>query len=156
MLFAALLGGRLLAEGDRLLRLASAACIAAGLGALALGDAPDVQASSSRQKERLSLDGTSAALPQPAHSRGACPNPGNEKTRPHARQRLQYLDRGERLCAASMGRSFLRDAAGSYQPAVRARVRQVAALRLGKAYATWLTYTSRRDPVSLLQRRKPA
>jgi drug/metabolite transporter (DMT)-like permease len=37
MLFAALLGGRLLGEGDRSLRLAGAACIAAGVGALALG-----------------------------------------------------------------------------------------------------------------------
>ena len=37
MLFAALIGGRLLGEGDRTLRLAGAACIAAGVGALALG-----------------------------------------------------------------------------------------------------------------------
>ena len=37
MLFAALLGGRLLGEGDRMARLAGAACIAAGVGALALG-----------------------------------------------------------------------------------------------------------------------
>ena len=37
MLFAALIGGRLLGEGDRSLRLAGAACIAAGVGALALG-----------------------------------------------------------------------------------------------------------------------
>lgn len=37
MLFAALLGGRLLGEGDRTARLAGAACIAAGVGALALG-----------------------------------------------------------------------------------------------------------------------
>lgn len=37
MLFAALLGGRLLGEGDRAARLAGAACIAAGVGALALG-----------------------------------------------------------------------------------------------------------------------
>ena len=37
MLFAALIGGRLLGEGDRALRLAGAGCIAAGVGALALG-----------------------------------------------------------------------------------------------------------------------
>jgi drug/metabolite transporter (DMT)-like permease len=37
MLFAALLGGHLLREGDRLLRLMGAACIAAGVVALALG-----------------------------------------------------------------------------------------------------------------------
>ena len=37
MLFAALIGGRLLGEGDLTLRLAGAACIAAGVGALALG-----------------------------------------------------------------------------------------------------------------------
>jgi drug/metabolite transporter (DMT)-like permease len=37
MLFAALIGGRLLGEGDRSLRLAGAGCIAAGVGALALG-----------------------------------------------------------------------------------------------------------------------
>jgi drug/metabolite transporter (DMT)-like permease len=37
MLFAALLGGRLLGEGDRAWRLLGAACIAAGVGALALG-----------------------------------------------------------------------------------------------------------------------
>ncbi|MEJ8839273.1 DMT family transporter [Ramlibacter sp. AN1133] len=37
MLFAALIGGQLLGEGDRLLRLAGAACIAAGVMALALG-----------------------------------------------------------------------------------------------------------------------
>ena len=36
MLVAALLGGQLLAEGDRLLRLAGAACIAAGVMSLAL------------------------------------------------------------------------------------------------------------------------
>jgi drug/metabolite transporter (DMT)-like permease len=37
MLFAALIGGQLLGEGDRWLRLAGAACIAAGVMALALG-----------------------------------------------------------------------------------------------------------------------
>jgi len=37
MLFAALIGGQLLGEGDRLLRLFGAACIAAGVMALALG-----------------------------------------------------------------------------------------------------------------------
>jgi len=37
MLFAALIGGRLLAEGDLALRLAGAGCIAAGVAALALG-----------------------------------------------------------------------------------------------------------------------
>lgn len=37
MLFAALLGGRLLGEGDRVLRLLGAACIAGGVAALALG-----------------------------------------------------------------------------------------------------------------------
>lgn len=37
MLFAALLGGRLLGEGERALRLLGAACIALGVGALALG-----------------------------------------------------------------------------------------------------------------------
>jgi len=37
MLFAALLGGQLLGEGDRLLRVLGAACIAAGVMALALG-----------------------------------------------------------------------------------------------------------------------
>ena len=37
MLFAALLGGHLLAEGDRLARFLGAACIAAGVMALALG-----------------------------------------------------------------------------------------------------------------------
>ena len=37
MLFAALLGGRLLGEGDRMARLAGAACIATGVVALALG-----------------------------------------------------------------------------------------------------------------------
>jgi drug/metabolite transporter (DMT)-like permease len=37
MLFAALIGGRLLGEGDRSLRLAGAACIAAGVAGLALG-----------------------------------------------------------------------------------------------------------------------
>jgi drug/metabolite transporter (DMT)-like permease len=37
MLFAALLGGRLLGEGDKALRLAGALCIGAGVGALALG-----------------------------------------------------------------------------------------------------------------------
>ena len=37
MLFAALLGGRLLGEGDRASRLTGAACIAAGVSALALG-----------------------------------------------------------------------------------------------------------------------
>jgi len=37
MLFAALLGGRLLGEGDRAMRLAGAACMAAGVVALALG-----------------------------------------------------------------------------------------------------------------------
>ena len=37
MLFAALIGGRLLGEGDRSLRLVGAVCIAGGVGALALG-----------------------------------------------------------------------------------------------------------------------
>jgi uncharacterized protein YjeT (DUF2065 family) len=37
MLFAALIGGHLLREGDRLLRLLGAAFIAAGVVALALG-----------------------------------------------------------------------------------------------------------------------
>jgi drug/metabolite transporter (DMT)-like permease len=37
MLFAALIGGQLLGEGDRQLRLAAAACIAAGVMALAIG-----------------------------------------------------------------------------------------------------------------------
>jgi len=37
MLFAALIGGQLLGEGDRLLRLCGAACIAFGVMALALG-----------------------------------------------------------------------------------------------------------------------
>jgi drug/metabolite transporter (DMT)-like permease len=37
MLFAALIGGRLLGEGDRGVRVAGAACIAAGVAALALG-----------------------------------------------------------------------------------------------------------------------
>ena len=37
MLFAALIGGQLLGEGDRVLRLLGAACIAAGVMALALG-----------------------------------------------------------------------------------------------------------------------
>jgi drug/metabolite transporter (DMT)-like permease len=37
MLFAALIGGQLLGEGDRWLRLAGAACIAAGVMALAMG-----------------------------------------------------------------------------------------------------------------------
>ena len=37
MLFAALIGGRLLGEGDRGLRIAGAACIAGGVAALALG-----------------------------------------------------------------------------------------------------------------------
>ena len=37
MLFAALIGGRLLGEGDRSMRLVGAACIAGGVGALALG-----------------------------------------------------------------------------------------------------------------------
>ncbi len=37
MLFAALIGGQLLGEGDRLLRIVGAACIAAGVMALALG-----------------------------------------------------------------------------------------------------------------------
>ncbi len=37
MLFAALIGGQLLGEGDRLLRILGAACIAAGVMALALG-----------------------------------------------------------------------------------------------------------------------
>jgi drug/metabolite transporter (DMT)-like permease len=37
MLFAALIGGQLLGEGDRLLRVVGAACIAAGVMALALG-----------------------------------------------------------------------------------------------------------------------
>jgi uncharacterized membrane protein len=37
MLFAALIGGHLLSEGDRLLRVLGAACIAAGVMALALG-----------------------------------------------------------------------------------------------------------------------
>jgi drug/metabolite transporter (DMT)-like permease len=37
MLFGALIGGRLLGEGDRLLRIAGAACIAVGVMALALG-----------------------------------------------------------------------------------------------------------------------
>jgi drug/metabolite transporter (DMT)-like permease len=37
MLFAALIGGRLLGEGDRGLRLVGAACIAGGVAALALG-----------------------------------------------------------------------------------------------------------------------
>jgi drug/metabolite transporter (DMT)-like permease len=37
MLFAALIGGQLLGEGDRLLRIAGAACIAIGVMALALG-----------------------------------------------------------------------------------------------------------------------
>jgi drug/metabolite transporter (DMT)-like permease len=37
MLFAALIGGQLLGEGDRVLRLAGAACIAVGVMALALG-----------------------------------------------------------------------------------------------------------------------
>lgn len=37
MLFAALIGGRLLGEGDPGLRLAGAACIALGVAALALG-----------------------------------------------------------------------------------------------------------------------
>ena len=37
MLFAALIGGQLLGEGDRLLRIAGAACIACGVMALALG-----------------------------------------------------------------------------------------------------------------------
>jgi uncharacterized membrane protein len=37
MLFAALIGGQLLGEGDRLLRIVGAGCIAAGVMALALG-----------------------------------------------------------------------------------------------------------------------
>ncbi len=37
MLFAALIGGHLLGEGDRLARLCGAACIALGVTALALG-----------------------------------------------------------------------------------------------------------------------
>ena len=37
MLFAALIGGRLLGEADRATRLIGAACIAGGVGALALG-----------------------------------------------------------------------------------------------------------------------
>jgi drug/metabolite transporter (DMT)-like permease len=37
MLFAALLGGRLLGEADRGLRIAGAACIAAGVALLAAG-----------------------------------------------------------------------------------------------------------------------
>ena len=37
MLFAALLGGHLLGEGDRLARLCGAACICSGVAALALG-----------------------------------------------------------------------------------------------------------------------
>ena len=37
MLFAALIGGRLLGERDRTTRLVGAACIGAGVGALALG-----------------------------------------------------------------------------------------------------------------------
>ena len=37
MLFAALIGGRLLGEGERSLRIAGAVCIAAGVAALALG-----------------------------------------------------------------------------------------------------------------------
>jgi uncharacterized membrane protein len=37
MLFAALLGGQLLGEGERLLRFAGAACIGAGVMALAIG-----------------------------------------------------------------------------------------------------------------------
>ncbi len=37
MLFAALIGGQLLGEGDRLARIAGAACIAFGVMALALG-----------------------------------------------------------------------------------------------------------------------
>ena len=37
MLFAALIGGRLLGEGDRGWRLAGAACIAGGVASLALG-----------------------------------------------------------------------------------------------------------------------
>jgi uncharacterized membrane protein len=37
MLFAALLGGHLLGEGDRLARLCGAACIGLGVAALALG-----------------------------------------------------------------------------------------------------------------------
>jgi uncharacterized membrane protein len=37
MLFAALIGGHLLAEGDRVVRVLGAACIAAGVMALALG-----------------------------------------------------------------------------------------------------------------------
>ena len=37
MLFAALLGGHLLGEGDRIARLFGAVCIAGGVSALALG-----------------------------------------------------------------------------------------------------------------------
>ena len=37
MLFAALIGGHLLSEGDRVVRVLGAACIAAGVMALALG-----------------------------------------------------------------------------------------------------------------------
>ena len=37
MLFAALIGGRLLGEGDRLLRITGALCIAAGVVALGMG-----------------------------------------------------------------------------------------------------------------------
>jgi uncharacterized membrane protein len=37
MLFAALMGGHLLGEGDRMARLAGAVCIAAGVMSLALG-----------------------------------------------------------------------------------------------------------------------
>ena len=37
MLFAALIGGHLLSEGDRAMRIMGAACIAAGVMALALG-----------------------------------------------------------------------------------------------------------------------
>ena len=37
MLFAALIGGRLLGEGDRWLRIAGAMCIAGGVAALVLG-----------------------------------------------------------------------------------------------------------------------
>ena len=37
MLFAALIGGHLLGEGDRLARILGALCIAAGVTALALG-----------------------------------------------------------------------------------------------------------------------
>ena len=164
MLFAALIGGRLLGEGDRVAPPARARPASPSASAPwhsvegGRAGATCAQSLSSRQKERLGAAGTSAALPHTLHSRGARPQPGNEQKRPQAAHRRQErLARGKTLGLHEAG------ASGVGRPG-----------RIGEGFGdasdkfpftppggadrplSTLPYTRDRDPVSLLQGRKPA